>query len=198
MDPSPHGAVNMRIERRLDGYHVWAPLGATWQPVDVSPTDTAYIPVIECHASPSTGLKPDQTASMTPTIPRNQREHNDISADQPGPAAIAPSEILANEKKSRRDEATVSDMVEGEAAYIRKWGMWVDAEHRCWLHPDYPVRPIPSATATMRIERRRDGYHVWAPLGDSTWEPVHGPSYISPTDTSYIPVIERHASHSTG
>ncbi len=50
---SPFGTANMRIELRENGYHVWAPPGATWEPREkpgyYSPADTKYIPVLELH-----------------------------------------------------------------------------------------------------------------------------------------------------
>lgn len=48
-----HGTVQMRVERREDGYHVWVPPGTTWsvqaEPGYMSPQDTQYIPVVELH-----------------------------------------------------------------------------------------------------------------------------------------------------
>lgn len=74
--------------------------------------------------------------------------------------------------------------------------MWVDAQRRCWLHPDYTVSELPWGMANMRIERHADGYHVWAPPG-ATWNPQEKPSYHSPADTEYIPVVELHDIHRT-
>jgi hypothetical protein len=93
-----------------------------------------------------------------------------------------------------RETAAVSGMSVGEVGYIVSWGMWVDASRRCWLHPDYAVREAPGGTANMRIERRADGYHVWAPLG-ATWNPKKEPTYASPADTAYISVTEVHDLH---
>lgn len=50
---SPAGTADMRVLRDVDGYHVWAPAGATWNPQKAptyaSPADTEYIPVAEVH-----------------------------------------------------------------------------------------------------------------------------------------------------
>jgi hypothetical protein len=85
----------------------------------------------------------------------------------------------------------ISDLAVGKAAYIVHWGMWVDSERRCWLHPDHDARAFPAAACKMRIERRKDGYHVWAPP-DVAWEPRPKPCYYSPAATAYIPVVELH------
>lgn len=49
----PLGTSNMRVERRADGYHVWVPPGATWQPRPRSGhngvDDSTHIPVVELH-----------------------------------------------------------------------------------------------------------------------------------------------------
>ncbi|MEB3023446.1 MULTISPECIES: hypothetical protein [Mycolicibacter] len=95
-----------------------------------------------------------------------------------------------------RESSTVGDMAVGEVAYTMQWGMWVDLERRCWLNPDYPAGPSPFRTANMRIERRDDGYHVWAPPG-ATWRPAANPGYVRPAETVDIPVAQIHDLHDT-
>lgn len=86
---------------------------------------------------------------------------------------------------------TIGRMASGQVGFTLPWGMWVDAEQRCWLHPDYPVSRESKGTQEMRVELRADGYHVWAPPG-RTWTPQREPGYFSPADTRYIPVTEVH------
>lgn len=89
------------------------------------------------------------------------------------------------------EEHTLSSMMTGEIAYTLPWGMWVDKERQCWLHPDYGASPNPHGTCTMRVMLRKDGYHVWVPPGE-TYKPSSTAGYVSPADTKYLPVTELH------
>jgi hypothetical protein len=82
-------------------------------------------------------------------------------------------------------------MTIGEVGYTTPWGMWVDDDRNCWLHPKYSVEPAPQGTLEMRIQLLDDGFHVWVPPG-KTWVPQSEPSYASPADTQFIPVAELH------
>ncbi|MDB5185456.1 MAG: hypothetical protein JWN38_1264 [Candidatus Saccharibacteria bacterium] len=86
---------------------------------------------------------------------------------------------------------TVDSMTTGQTAYIVPWGMWVDADRQCWLHPKYSIKDRPDGSVEMRIKLTRDGFHVWVPPG-ATWSPEKEPSYVSPADTKYIPVVKLH------
>lgn len=86
-----------------------------------------------------------------------------------------------------RDEDTIDRMKVGESGFVVPWGMWVDLERRCWLHPKYQIRSQAGGTVKMRVERRADGFHVWLPRV-SSWTPTADPGYMSPIDTVYIPV----------
>jgi hypothetical protein len=88
------------------------------------------------------------------------------------------------------EEATVDSMVTGQVAYMVPWGMWVDSERHCWLHPKYPIRTQPGGTAAMRIELREDGFHVWPTA--HRYSPSSEPGFVSPTDTEYVPVVQLH------
>lgn len=89
------------------------------------------------------------------------------------------------------DTFTLNNMREGETRFTLPWGMWVDADMECWLHPDYPAELRVHGTAQMRVERRQDGYHVWPPAGE-TYKPRAGHGFASPDDTPWIPVAEVH------
>lgn len=87
---------------------------------------------------------------------------------------------------------SVASMAVGEIAYTTPWGMWVDAERRCWLHPGYPAQHFPSGTVSMRIERRDDGWHVWPPKGE-TWTPRNQSGYAGADSvTEWVPVVALH------
>lgn len=85
------------------------------------------------------------------------------------------------------EEQTIDCMMVGESGYTVPWAMWVDTARRCWLHPRYTVRSEPFGTATMRIERQDDGYHVEI-AGHHKYTPRENPGYSSPSDTEWIPV----------
>lgn len=89
------------------------------------------------------------------------------------------------------EEDTVASMLTGESAYMVPWGMWVDNERHCWLHPGYTTHKRPGGTVEMRVELREDGYHVW-PVRGHKYQPTEAPGYASPADTQYIPVVELH------
>lgn len=86
---------------------------------------------------------------------------------------------------------TVDKMTVGEVGYTLPWGMWVDENRNCWLHPKYSVESAPHGTLEMKVARLDDGYHVWAPPG-KTWVAQSEPSYASPADTQFIPVADLH------
>lgn len=88
------------------------------------------------------------------------------------------------------DEPTLDTMSTGERVYTTPWGMWVDRERKCWLHPKYIAEKSLMGTVCMRVEKRRDGYHVWPPR-DEKWTPGP-PGYASPVDTEWIPVVKLH------
>lgn len=52
-ESQPGGTVQMRVELREDGYHVWLPADQRYSPQDqpayVSPRDLEYLPVVELH-----------------------------------------------------------------------------------------------------------------------------------------------------
>src|SRR6266508_1609463 len=71
------------------------------------------------------------------------------------------------------EEDTLDSMMTGEVAYTVPWAMWVDDQRQCWLHPKYPTHRHAHGTASMRVELRRDGYHVW-PRGER-YQPTSEP-----------------------
>lgn len=84
-------------------------------------------------------------------------------------------------------EPTLDAMNIGDAVYTVPWAMWVDLDRRCWLNPKYTAHQTPGGTVCMRVERRKDGYHVWLPK-EARYDP-HG---NSPADNRWLPVTELH------
>jgi len=83
-------------------------------------------------------------------------------------------------------ELTLDTMQIGDVAYVTPWTMYVDRERFCWLARSFPPGKTPGGTVEMRVERRSDGFHVWA---------VPGYRYTpkgQPADGEYLPVAELH------
>lgn len=91
--------------------------------------------------------------------------------------------------KRFEDKNLLKHMKVGTTAFTLPWGMWVDDQRRCWLHPDYPADPTPSGNSQMRVKRTKDGFVVWPPHGEK-YTPQAEPGYVSPADTKYLRVIQ--------
>jgi hypothetical protein len=64
-------------------------------------------------------------------------------------------------RRRRREAARIITMDAGRPYYTVPWAMRADEDGGLWLAPDYTVWGRPGGTASMRIELREDGYHVW-------------------------------------
>lgn len=89
------------------------------------------------------------------------------------------------------EEDTISSLMTGEAGYVVPWGMWVDKNRQCWLHPEYRISDVPHGTASMRIELRPDGFHAWPP-SDHAWSVQERAGYVGSEGVDFIPVAELH------
>ena len=87
------------------------------------------------------------------------------------------------------EPATIAGMLIDETTYTVPWGMWVDSERRCWLHPDYHITSRPFGTSEMMIQRHEDGFEVWVPAGWRGWSPEDQPSYVGGEGKSWLPVV---------
>ncbi|QQG96192.1 hypothetical protein HBE99_04430 [Mycobacteroides chelonae] len=89
------------------------------------------------------------------------------------------------------EETAISDMTVGDVAYTVPWAMWVDRQRRCWLRPDFSVETAPCGTASMRIRKRTDGFHVERTgyAREYEWRISDTPSaVVGANSTDYIPV----------
>lgn len=68
--------------------------------------------------------------------------------------------------RTERQEPTIAEMERGQARYTVPWAMRADLGGGLWLHPRYTVHDRPGGTASMRVELRGDGYHVWSVAGE--------------------------------
>jgi hypothetical protein len=93
-----------------------------------------------------------------------------------------------------REQATLPDGLErpnlagmtiGQTAYTMPWMMWADSDRRLWLIPSAPAHGQPGGTVRMRVDLRRDGYHVWLPA-DQYYDPQGS------AEAGSIPVAELH------
>lgn len=85
-------------------------------------------------------------------------------------------------------EHTIGRMMSGTEGYTTPWGLWVDEDHNCWLHPDYPCKLRPGGTVSMLVKRDWDGSYAVRLDPSYKYKPSNTPGYISPADTKYIPV----------
>lgn len=88
------------------------------------------------------------------------------------------------------DQPTIGTMVIGDSGWVTPWGMWVDVDRRCWLHPGYELHANQHGTVTMQVARREDGWHVWAPRGER-WRPQNTHGYHAFAG-EFVPVAEIH------
>jgi hypothetical protein len=64
-------------------------------------------------------------------------------------------------------ETTIAAMEPGRPYYAVPWAMRSDDGGRMWLNPRYTAHDRPGGTASMRMELREDGYHVWPVPGEA-------------------------------
>lgn len=89
------------------------------------------------------------------------------------------------------EEYTISSMSVGEAMYTVPWAMWVDRQRRCWLRPDFSIDKNPQGTASMRVRREQDGFHVdrTGYARDYEWRIQDFPSaVVGARSVEYLPV----------
>lgn len=91
-------------------------------------------------------------------------------------------------------ERTLRDLVIGESAYVVPWMMWVDTDRKCWLLLSAHPNREPHGTACMRVEVRKDGWHVWKAPGDYGLYSVRDMApHVGVRDPDhYAPVAELH------
>jgi hypothetical protein len=82
----------------------------------------------------------------------------------------------------------VETMRMGEARWANPGAMQVSSDRSLWLLPRAEVYIEPTLVCSMRVERRNDGYHVWAAL-DHAYEVTAGEPYAG---DHMIPVQELH------
>lgn len=85
---------------------------------------------------------------------------------------------------------TINKMVVGDSGYTVPWAMWVDKSRNCWLHPDYTLSAKPGGTVEMRVEKRKNGFHVWLAPGEN-YSPSSEPGFVGTVD-EFVPVEELH------
>lgn len=84
-------------------------------------------------------------------------------------------------------ERTIALMKKGESAWCVPWGMWVDSDLKCWLHPDYTLHDRPMGTVQMLIEKTKEGFYECTIPKDQKYHGSEGPTY-SNNDKNWIPV----------
>lgn len=86
---------------------------------------------------------------------------------------------------------TLKDLPVGETTYDTPWTVSIDGARRLWLNPDSTLdndcRDRPRGTCCMKIEHRKDGFHVWVPSYDHSWKPDSKLNTVG-----MIPVVKLH------
>lgn len=91
------------------------------------------------------------------------------------------------------EQDILRNMEVGDVAYTLPWGMMIDKDMRCHLNGTYPAEPFPSGTVSMRVERREDGYHVFATETGEQFHPRSGGiPWLGSTEQDLIPVVAVH------
>lgn len=89
------------------------------------------------------------------------------------------------------DTNQLRNMKIGDVAYTTPWAMAVDEDMCCFLNGRYSAYKQPGGTVTLRVERREDGYHIFAPRGEK-WSPTSGIPWVGAAGHDTIPVKEVH------
>jgi len=85
----------------------------------------------------------------------------------------------------------LKNMKVGDSGYIVPWGMWVDMDGNAWLNENYDFDPVPGGTVQLKVTRVVDGYiaHIHDMNDDYKWARQNSPSYMSPKEVCYGPVV---------
>lgn len=82
----------------------------------------------------------------------------------------------------------IVDMAVGEVGYAVPWAMLTTTGERTFIKGAYTISRNPSGTATLRVLRSEDGFHVTIdPKGDHRWnKPMSG----DPWDNHPLEVVD--------
>jgi hypothetical protein len=89
------------------------------------------------------------------------------------------------------EQVTIADMRPGEHGYTVPWSMWADNHRQLWLNPRYTWDEHAHGTASMRVERKADGFHVWPPP-DYRYPTHQCHPYLLSGYVEFLPVAELH------
>ena len=64
------------------------------------------------------------------------------------------------------EAGSLGSMRLGMTRYTTPWALWADSKRTLWLRADAPAETGPHGTVSMRVDLRRDGYHVFPPRGE--------------------------------
>lgn len=89
------------------------------------------------------------------------------------------------------DTDELRNMKVGDVAYTMPWGMTVNEDMQRFLNGRYHAHKSAGGTVSMRVEKREDGYHVFAPRGEK-WSPTSDIPWMGASKHDLIPVKEVH------
>jgi hypothetical protein len=75
----------------------------------------------------------------------------------------------------------------GMTRYTTPWSLWADGKRALWLRAGSPAETSPHGTVSMRVDLRRDGYHVFPPRGER-----YRPEPAAPPGAGSLPVAKLH------
>lgn len=74
----------------------------------------------------------------------------------------------------------IQDMEVGETGYAVHWALQMDEDGRAWLWDSHNIHKEPCGTASMRVSRTNQGYHVKITDAEFTWSPSYNKNATIP------------------
>lgn len=96
---------------------------------------------------------------------------------------------MTEQATSSDSKATLGDMKVGQVAYTLPWSMCIDTDGEYLLQATYSALAQPKHHATMAVELRKDGYHVWAPKGED-FGPPHERHEFDAAPSVFLDVVK--------
>lgn len=100
-----------------------------------------------------------------------------------GEAVILPLDLVEDNR--------LKDLLPGESGWTVPWAMAV-INDRCYLNGNYDYHEHPGGTVEMKVEHRRDGYHVFVRTTGYKYSSCDDPPWNGTSQEDLIPVVGIH------